>query len=388
MPFTPSRRSRDSDGPNAISAALSARRGSGRPLLDLTGTNPTAADLPYDTAALRTALSDPAVLRYEPAPLGAAHARETVAALWRGRGIDVEPDRVALTASTSEAYAFLFKLLCDPGDQVLVPRPSYPLFEHLCRLEGVLPVSYPLEYDGAWHVDTAVLAARVSSRTRAVVVVSPNNPTGSCLRRDELAAIGSLGLPIVSDEVFGAYTFGENPARARTALEATDALVFALDGLSKYAALPQMKLAWITVGGPPDSVRDALASLELVADTFLSPSAPVQRALPHLLASTAPTRRAIRERLAHNLSNLGAVAAGTAATPLATEGGWAAVVRLPSTRTEDDWVLGLLEERDVLVQPGWFYDFYGEPYVVVSLLGPEADFEDGLRRLVDYVERA
>jgi aspartate/methionine/tyrosine aminotransferase len=385
--FSPSRRSREALAPNSIAEAIAARRGGTRAFVDLTRTNPTTADLPYDTAAIRSALADPAVLRYEPSSFGSASARATVAEVWRGRGIAVDPEHVVLTASTSDAYSFLFKLLCDPGDQVLVPRPSYPLFEHLCRLEGVVPVTYPLEYDGAWHMDTQALSARVTPLTRAVVLVSPNNPTGSFVSRDELAKIAELGLPIVSDEVFGAYGIGKGPSRARTALELTDGLVFALDGLSKYAALPQMKLAWITASGDRAAVGEALPALELIADTFLSPSAPAQCALPALIEGTKETREAIRARLAHNLSTLARIAAGTAVSPLHTEGGWSTVVRLPATRGEDDWVLGLLEERDVLVQPGWFYDFFEEPFVVLGMLTPEADFEAGVRRLVDYVER-
>lgn len=337
---------------------------------------------------VRSALSDPGVVRYDPSPFGSEAARAVIAELWRGRGVAVEAERIALTASTSEAYSFLLKVLCDPGDSVLVPRPSYPLFEHLCRLEGVIPLTYPISYDGAWHVDTAALSARISPRTRAVIVVSPNNPTGSFLRRDELAFLASLGLPLIADEVFGAYAIGDSRDRVHTALELDGhGLVFALDGLSKYAALPQMKLAWIAAGGDPASVSEALATLELVADTFLSPSAPVQRALPALLEASSVTRDAIRVRLVQNLDALHRAAAGTAVSPLGTEGGWSTVIRLPVTRGEDDWVLGLLEERDVLVQPGWFYDFYREPFVVLSLLTPEADFADGIRRLVDYVER-
>ncbi|HEX4337153.1 MAG TPA: pyridoxal phosphate-dependent aminotransferase [Polyangiaceae bacterium] len=378
----------DFDGrQNALTVALGRRAAAGRAHLDLTVSNPTRANVPYDRAALLEAVASDRALAYEPASFGLESARETVARLWQSRGIAVAPSRVVLTASTSEAYSFLFKVLCDPGDTVLVPTPSYPLFEHLCRFEGVEVAPYLLRYDGAWHVDFESLARARTDRTRAVVVVSPNNPTSSYLKRDELARLAGLGLPIVSDEVFGEYAIATDPSRARSALEAEGALVFALDGLSKLAALPQMKLAWITVGGPDEAANDALARLELVCDAFLSPAASVQHALPRLLASSAISRDAIRARLAANHRALFSVAANTELTPLTCEGGWYAVVRLPAVHSEEEWVLGLLEDTDVLVQPGFFYDFASEPFVVLSLLTEEAPFLTGVRRLAAYVTR-
>ncbi|HEX7668578.1 MAG TPA: pyridoxal phosphate-dependent aminotransferase, partial [Polyangiaceae bacterium] len=287
----PSRRSRIGieGGPNRLSRSIAERREAGKTHLDLTVSNPTSAGIPYDRDGIRAALGSEAALLYEPSPFGLESAREAVAGLWRERGIRTEPGRVALTSSTSEAYAFLFKLLCDPGDSVLVPCPSYPLFEHLARYEGVEAVTYPLSYDGSWHLDIGALRRAVTHRTRAIVVVSPNNPTGSFLKQGELQALGELGLPIVSDEVFGEYGFQEDPRRAPSALglgrdESPDGpLVFALDGLSKLAALPQMKLAWITASGPRAKIDRAFESLELILDTFLSPNVPVQHALPGLL---------------------------------------------------------------------------------------------------------
>lgn len=383
-----SRRSRVDDRPNRLAVALAERRRLGRTELDLTVSNPTAAGIPCDGAAILGALATPRALVYEPDALGLPGARATVARLWESRGLHVSPSRVVLTASTSEAYSFLFKLLCDPGDAVLVPQPSYPLFEHLARYDAVDVVPYPLEYDGAWHVDARAVASLRTPRTRAVVTVSPNNPTGSYLKRDELAALAALGLPMISDEVFGAYPLSEDARRARSALEAEGALVFALDGLSKLAALPQLKLAWITVGGPAALAEEALGGLTMLCDTFLSPSTPVQHALPSLLASGEASRRAILARAVANRDALFSLARGTAVTPLDVEGGWYGVLRLPAVLTEEAWVLGLLEHRDVLVQPGWFYDFRSEPFVVVSLLTPERDFMEGLGRLVDHVARA
>jgi aspartate/methionine/tyrosine aminotransferase len=372
---------------NRLAEALARRVISGRAHLDLTVSNPTRAGVPYERDAVLAAIASDDALVYEPEPFGLPVARRAVARLWASRGVDVDASRVVLTASTSEAYAFSFKLFCDPGDAVLVPRPSYPLFEHLATFEAVDAVFYDLSYDGAWHLDFASIRRAMTPRTRAIVVVSPNNPTGSYLGRDELERLALLGIPIISDEVFGEYGSSRDPRHAVSALETNDALVFALDGLSKLAALPQMKLAWVTVGGPEELVSEALARLELVSDAFLSPSAAVQHALPALLAASAPTRDFIRTRIARNHSALLRDSANTALTALRYEGGWYAVVRLPAVRPEEDWVLGLLEERDVLVQPGYFYDFSTEPFVVVSLLTEPRTFDEGVARLVEYTAR-
>lgn len=378
----PSSRSSFDLSPNRLAVALTRAREEARPILDLTESNPTRAGLPYPRATILDALSSPEALLYEPAPFGLVSAREAVA-----RELRMDPARVVLTASTSEAYAFLFKLLCDPGDEVLVPVPSYPLFEHLARLEAVRAVPYRLAYDGAWHVDVDSLRGAVTARTRAIVTVSPNNPTGSYLKRAELASIAALRLPIVSDEVFASYPLRDDPARASSALEARGALVFALGGLSKLAALPQMKLAWMAVGGDAPDVNDALGRLEVVADAYLSVGTPVQRALPHLLASRASVEGAIRSRTRANLALLRSRVAGTSATPLDVEGGWYATLRVPATRSEEGWVLALLEEDGVYVHPGHFFDFEREAYLVLSLLTPEAAFAQGVDRLVTRLAR-
>jgi alanine-synthesizing transaminase len=296
---------------------------------------------------------------------------------------------VVLTASTSEAYAFLFKLLCDPGDEVLVPVPSYPLFEHLARLETVRAVPYRIAYDGAWHLDVSSVRSAVGPRTRAISVVTPNNPTGSYVKRDELAALAALGLPIVSDEVFAGYSLDPrpDPTRAASALEAEGALVFALGGLSKLAALPQMKLAWIALGGDAGLVDPALARLEVIADAFLSVGAPVQHALPSLLASRGGVTSAIVARTRENLAFLRGALEGKAVSVLEVEGGWYATLRLPRTQAEEQWALSLLEQDGVYVHPGHFFDFESEAYLVASLLTPGPVFRDGIQRLVARVER-
>lgn len=377
MTRLPSARSSFDLSPNRLSLALARARQEVRPILDLTESNPTRAGLPYPRAAILDSLASADALLYEPASFGLGSAREAVA-----REVSVDPARIVLTASTSEAYAFLFKLLCDPGDEVLVPVPSYPLFEHLARLEAVRAVPYRLAYDGAWHVDVDSLRAAVSARTRAVVTVSPNNPTGSYLKRSELAALSALGLPIVSDEVFASYPLRDDPTRASSALEAQGALVFSLGGLSKLAALPQMKLAWIAVGGDAPDVTDAMGRLEVVADAYLSVGTPVQHALPHLLAARSTTENAIRSRTRVNLEALRSRVAGTSATLLDVEGGWYATLRVPATRTEESWVLALLEQDGVYVHPGHFFDFEREAYLVLSLLTPGTVFTEGVTRIV------
>jgi alanine-synthesizing transaminase len=374
--------------PNPLATAL-ARRG-GTVAFDLTASNPTQASIPYDRDAILSALALPGSLVYEPAPFGLYPAREAVARDLAAHGLHVDPARVALTASTSEAYSLLFKLLCDPGDEVLVPRPSYPLFEHLARLESVTAVSYRLAYDGAWHVDLPSVRTAITPRTRAIVTVSPNNPTGSYLKSSELGELAALGLPIVSDEVFAPYPLRADEARARSALEAGGhaPLVFALGGLSKLAALPQAKLAWMALGGEAARVEDALARLEVIADAFLSVGGAVQHALPALLASRAPAEQAIRDRTRRNLAWLASAVAGSAVTLLDAEGGWYATLRLPGTRDELAWALAFLDEDEVHVHPGHFFDFDDEAYVIVSLLTPEATLREGAQRILDRVARS
>jgi alanine-synthesizing transaminase len=371
---------------NPLALALARARTESRPVLDLTESNPTRAGLPYAGSAILAALSHPASLTYEPAAFGLPSVRDAVSRHLSAHGVAVSGSRVVLTASTSEAYAFLFKLLCDPGDEVLVPAPSYPLFEHLARLENVCVIPYRLAYDGAWHLDEDSARRAVTPRTRAVVAVSPNNPTGSYLKRTELEALAALGLPIVSDEVFAGYPLRDDATRARSALEAAGAsLVFALGGLSKTAALPQMKLAWIAVGGEEARAAAALERLEVIADAFLSVGAPVQHALPELLVSGAMTRGAIRERTARNLAFVRGAAAGSPVSVLDVEGGWYATLRLPRTKSELDWALALLVEDAVHVHPGHFFDFEEEAYLVVSLLTPEDAFHEGTTRIVRRV---
>jgi hypothetical protein len=372
--------------PNRLAERLAAKRAAGVPVVDLADTNPTQAGLPYP-ADLLLPLSAPEALRYEPSPFGLEAAREAVAADFARRGFPLPAGRVLLSASTSEAYAFLFKLLCDPGDDVLVPRPGYPLFEFLATLESVEVRTYPVAHDGDWHIDLAALRAALTPRTRAIVVVNPGNPTGAFLKLDERAALEALcaerRIALVSDEVFADFAFGADPRRAASVARDGEALAFALGGLSKSCGLPQVKLAWTAVAGPAALVRDALARLEVVADTYLSVSTPAQVALPALLARREEVQAPIRDRVRANLDALrAALGPASPATLLEPEGGWSAVLRVPATRSEDERVSRLLEERDVLVHPGYFFDFPGEAYLVLSLLPDPADLALGVERLL------
>ena len=374
--------------PNRLSALLEEKRHGGAQVLDLTESNPTRAGLAYPQAEILAALADVSALRYHPSPRGLDSAREAVAAYYRDRGTKIDRENVLLTASTSEAYAYLFKLLANPGDEILTPRPSYPLFEFLADLESVQIRQYPLRYDGVWHVDFDALEHAITPRTRGIVVVNPNNPTGSFLKPAELDRLDALaadrGLAILSDEVFRDYAFADDADRVSTLAgdpfsENRRALTFSMSGLSKIAGLPQMKLGWIVAGGP-NSDR-ALDALELIADTYLSVSTPIQVALPRLLALSSGIMEQIRQRTASNLVRLREIVRGSAATLLRTEGGWYAVLQVPRTRTEEEWTLKLLGESDVLVQPGFFFDFESEAFLVLSLLPEPATFAEGVSRL-------
>jgi aspartate/methionine/tyrosine aminotransferase len=364
---------------NRLATLLAAKRASGETILDLTESNPTHAGILYGSDVIE-AFADPAILQYEPHAAGLVSTRETIA-----RYTGIAADRVFLTASTSEAYGYLFKLLADPGDEVLAPRPSYPLFEFLASLESVRVVYYPLVYDGSWWIDLEALAAAVTSRTRAVMVVNPNNPTGSYLKRREVTQLAAYcaerGLAIISDEVFASYGFGADPERVATLAPEEQVLTFCLNGLSKLCGMPQMKLGWITLGGPARERTEAFSRLEWIADTYLSVGAPVQCAAPALLRAGARVQEQIAARTRINLKTLRAAVSGSSCDLFRVEGGWYATLRVPRVRTEEDWGLELLELDNVLVQPGFFYDFESEAFLVLSLLTPPDVFAEGVRRL-------
>jgi alanine-synthesizing transaminase len=359
---------------NRISVAADAARARG-PLVDLTESNPTVVGLRYPSDAIRAALAAPAALTYEPTPRGLPAARAAVAAYYARHGVAVDVERITLTASTSEAYGWLFKLLCDPGDDVLVPSPSYPLFDQLAALESVRPVAYPLRYHGGWFVDVEEVRRALTARTRAILVVNPNNPTGSFLKRDEARALAALAaerdLALVSDEVFADYAFAADDARVTTLAGETSALTFCLSGLSKLVGLPQLKLGWIVTGGPDGKRNEALERLEHIADTYLSVAAPVQHAAPSLLALVDDVGAQILLRVRENRETLARALAGSAAQLYDAEGGWSAIVRLPSTQSEEEWTLALLDDG-VLCHPGFFFDLPPTAIVISLLVTPPA----------------
>lgn len=386
---------------NELSRLLDTKRAAGSEILDLTESNPTHAGIDYPADLIRNALADPGITSYDPDPRGLRSARQAVARHYAQRGYTVAIDDLVLSASTSEAYSYIFKLLCNPGDTVLCPEPSYPLFGFLSALEGVTTASYPLAYDGCWHIDFTALEEVLAraTRVRAILLVSPNNPTGSYLGNDELRKLALIsadhGLAIVSDEVFADYPLSCESDRV-DCLAAGDCpvLCFSLGGLSKSSGLPQLKLGWILVGGPSHLRSDALERLETIADTFLSVATPVQLALGHLLDSQhgpnigARIRERIRERLGRNLDWLRAkISQASPCTLLAPEGGWYAVLRLPAVRSDEETAMTLLKDYGTLVHPGFFFDFPGQNYLVTSLLTQPRTFKDGIERLLEMVLR-
>jgi aspartate/methionine/tyrosine aminotransferase len=375
---------------NRLTAALQARRAAGERLIDLTESNPTGAGFDYPPDLLAP-MGDARGLRYVPSPLGTQDARRGVAGDYARQGISVDPRRIVLTASTSDGYSLLFKLLADAGDEVLVPRPSYPLFDHLTRLDLVVTREYDLDIDGSWSIDVKSVERALTPRTRAVLVVSPNNPTGSFLAPHELDRLAALcaprGIAIIADEVFADYELEAGAAgRAARVTTRTDVLSFALGGLSKSVGLPQVKLGWMAVGGPDRLVAEALERLELVCDTYLAVSTPAQGAVAGLLERGASVRSQIAARVGANYRALQTITAGASSCrALPSAGGWYAVLRVPSLEPEEDLVLRLLADG-VLTHPGYFFDFPRESYLIVSLLPPEALFADGLSRVLRHFD--
>lgn len=381
--------------PNPLAAAIEERRTAGKEILDLTESNPTRCGFNYDSQILH-ALSQPAALRYEPEPRGLRTAREAVATYYgdlaagvgaKGRLPSV--DDIVLTASTSEAYSFVLRLLCEPGDEVLVPAPSYPLLEYLASLQDVKLVHYPLHYDHGWQVDLNALKASITPRMRALVVVHPNNPTGSFVTESEAAELASLcaqhGMAVLADEVFLDFAHDGHPRPSFS--QRQEALTFTLSGLSKICGLPQLKVGWFAASGPDGLVSEALRRLEVIADTYLSVNTPAQLALPELLSHRGDFQRQVKSRIAGNLGELDRQLGNhPVCRRLETEGGWYAVIRIPAVLSDEEVCLRLLRQEGVLAHPGHFFDFSREGHLVTSLIPPPSRFKDGMGKALKMAE--
>lgn len=372
--------------PNRFGRMLERKRERGERVIDLTVSNPTRCGFSEPGPTALAALADPEGAHYDPSPRGRLSARAAIAAYYADRGSPIDAERIVLAASTSEAYAWLFKLLCDDGDDVLAPVPSYPLFDFLARLEGVTLRPYRLHYDGAWSFDPDEIEGALGPRTRAILLVSPNNPTGSVASARELSALDAIAarhdVAVVCDEVFADFVAAGTAAPVAAA-GSPHALTFTLSGLSKVCGLPQLKLGWMAVGGGAPLVEAALSRVELIADTYLSVSTPVQLAAAPLLENRHGFIVEAGARIRRNRARLvTAIRDVSSVELLKSDGGWCACLRLPRTRSEEELVLELLDDHGVAVQPGYFFDFAEEAYVVVSLIVPEADFEEGIDRLL------
>ncbi|PYU79876.1 MAG: pyridoxal phosphate-dependent aminotransferase [Acidobacteria bacterium] len=371
--------------PNRLSEALAVHRSAGKPMLDLTVSNPTECGFEYDSSAVLSALSNPAVLSYEPNPRGLESARRAVAGYYAERKEEVSIEDIFLTTSTSEAYSYVFRTLCDPGDELLIPSPSYPLFDFLADTQDVNLVRYPLLYDHGWQIDFHALEQAITPRTRGVIVVHPNNPTGHFAKRAEIAKVNSFcaarEMAIIADEVFLDFALEEN--RPASFAANRGALTFTLSGLSKISGLPQMKAGWLIVGGLQEWKREALARLEVIADTYLSVNAPVQLAIPKFLEQRHAFQEQVISRVRRNLAELDRqLAEQKTCARLTVEGGWCVVLRVPATRSDEDRAIELLTAQGVSVHPGHFYEFASDGYLVVSLITPERIFAEGTSRLL------
>jgi aspartate/methionine/tyrosine aminotransferase len=384
-----SRRTEWSLAPNRFTQAILEAQDARREFLDLTISNPTHAGISYDGGAVLDALKNEKALDYDPQPKGLLSAREAVVSYYRNRNEGISGENLVLTTSTSEGYSYVFRLLADPGAEVLVPKPSYPLFEFLADLQDLKLVPYPLIYDHGWQIDLHSLEQALSAKTAAVVLVHPNNPTGSYVSAEERAGLNQLcasrGTALIVDEVF--LDYAHNGSARPSFATNTDALTFTLSGLSKISALPQMKLAWIAVSGPRELAREAMARLEVIADTYLSMNAPVQLAASALLEQRRSVQPQLMDRLRLNLDELDRqLSSNRSCSRLEVEGGWYAVLRVPVTQSDEDLAIALLHEGGILVHPGHFYDFPSDGYLVLSLITEPAVFREGISRVMNFLK--
>lgn len=376
--------------PNRFTEVQRELQAAGREVIDLTVSNPARAGLHFDIESILNALSNPRVMDYDPQPKGLVSARRAVAAYYREQHgeLAVNPEQIILTTSTSEGYSYVFRLLCNPDDEVLVPKPSYPLFEFLADLQDVTLKPYALLYDHGWNIDFPSLSQALSPRTRAVVVVHPNNPTGSYISARERAQLNSFcrehGLSLIVDEVFLDYP--HHASLRPSFVSNADVLTFTLSGLSKISGLPQMKLAWIAASGPDQTVTAAMDRLEVIADTYLSMNAPIQLAASTLLQQRKTIQPLILDRVCTNLAELDRqLAQQKAVQRLQVEGGWYAVLRVPATQSDEHLAIDLLLHASVLVHPSHFYDFPTDGYLIISLLTPPGNFQEGTKRMLEFL---
>jgi aspartate/methionine/tyrosine aminotransferase len=377
--------------PNQLSDLAEAKRLRGEIIIDLTESNPTHCGFSYAEREILSALANEMALVYQPEPRGLLVARKAIADYYTSIGVAVMPEDVILTASTSEAYSFLFKLLCNAGDEVIVPRPSYPLFEYLCQLNDVVLRHYDLAYDGEWHIDFDSLESALTSNTRAIILVHPNNPTGSYIKQKEFEQVCSVAsehqCALIADEVFGSYDFSSDTHRARIVTSQASIVLFSLNGISKLLGLPQFKISWIVVHGNSQLSHEALNRLDIIADTFLSVNTPAQEALPKLLEQSNFIGEQIRTRVHSNFHLLQRIFTDSSVSVFRAEGGWYAILQLPQFHSDGEWAVELLRQRNILVYPGHFFDMEQKSCMVLSLLPPSELYTDAVSQIKLFVDQ-
>lgn len=376
---------------NKLTQIIEQKHSDKEALLDLTQSNPTKIDINYPEEEILLALSNPKALLYQPDPKGLLNTRRAIIDYYSLKTINVDVDNIFLTASTSEAYTLLFKLLMEPGDSVLVPAPSYPLFEHLAQVECVKPINYYLYFDGAWYIDFPFLESVCKKNTRAIIIVNPNNPTGSFIKKSELVLLIEFcknhNLALISDEVFCDYAHFDDNERVSSVADINEILTFSLNGLSKAAGLPQLKLGWIAINGQGDIFKEAHFRLEFITDLFLSVSSPVQHALPSLLKLSTKIQNQILTRVLNNYSYLKEqVHSESVCRVLPVEAGWYAILQVPKIMSEEELIIELLEKDNLIVHPGYFFDLQMEGYLVVSLIVSPNVFQLGINKLLSRVD--
>lgn len=376
--------------PNKISRLIEDRRRKGLPIMDLTESNPTRCGFDYPQVEILEALSNPENLLYQPDPKGLLKTRIAVTDYYSVYNIEVNPQNIFLTSSTSEAYTFIFRLLMNVGDEILVPKPSYPLIEYLAQINDVDIKYYHILYDGEWHIDFESIKKNILKNTKAILLIHPNNPTGSYIKKEEYKTLveicASHNLALIADEVFLDYSFYEDDSRVNSFANKKDVLTFSVSGISKILGLPQMKLAWIVVSGEEEVWREASSRLEVITDSYLSVSTPIQNAAQSWFDLREKLNREIRDRVKINFEFLiDRTRNDSPVKVLNVEGGWNAILKIPQTKSDEEWVEYFLTNHGVVVQPGYFYDFDRDGFIVVSLLSDPMLFQKGIDIIVKEI---